>query len=315
MFKIIFLFILLVPSLSYSKLLDKVVGGINENIYTLSELRRIKNTISIRKEISPFIYTKDSYQESEILTLLQRNFVIKDKLSELGFVISDDAVESRINETERSLGLNRTELLQFLSTKNITFNEYFELIRQAMQYSVFQRRIIAPLITITDQELKNYYYKNNSNNKVLRFKYKVVDFSLPSSSIITSEDEYNLPNVLQKYQKTGVIPEMYKDIDTMDLGNISDEDIPKELSNLLKQTDEKSFSKPYKKDGTTHSFYVVEKDLVESTEFIKQKNMIYNQIFMERSESVSNNWFNREILNYYIVNNLWFMLHKGTKGE
>ena len=315
MFKLIFSFFFIFPILTQAKLLDKVVGGINENIYTLSEIKRIKRTINIRKEISPFIYKKDSYSESEILSLIQKSFIIKDKLSELGFVIGDDAVESRIVETEKSLGLNRNELLQFLNTKNITFNEYFELIREAMQYSVFQRRIIAPLITITDQELKNFYYKNNSNNKVLRFKYIVVDFSLPSNKIITQLDEKKLPSVLLKYQKTGVIPEMYKDIDTSDLGNISDEDIPKELSNLLKQTDEKNFSMPYKKDGITHSFYVVEKDLVESTEFLKQKNLIYNQIFMNRSDSVSNNWFNREILNYYVINNLWSTLAKAMKEE
>ncbi len=302
MFKILLLFI--IPISSYAKLLDKVVGVINENVYTLSEIKRIKETVNIRKEISPFIYAKNKYAELEILNLIQRSFIIKDKLSELGFVIGDDAVESRINETEKSLGLNRTELLQFLKSKNISFNEYFELIREAMEYSVFQRRIIAPLITITDQELKNYYFKNNSNNKVLRFKYKVVDFSLPANAVATSTDEQNLPQVLLKYQKTGIIPEVYKEIDTIDLGNISDEDLPKELSALLKTTDEKQFSKIYKKDGLIHSFYVIEKDLVESSEFIRQKNMIYNQIFMNRSESVSNNWFNREILNYYVVNNL-----------
>ncbi len=305
MFKKIFTIYILAISLNTeAKLLDKVSGVINDKVFTLSELTRVNETLDIRTEIAPFIYKSKKLNNTEILNLLQKEFIIKDKLSELGFVISDDAVESRIIETERSLNLNREELLVFLNSKNIGFNEYFELIRQAMEYSVFQRRIIGPLVTITDQEIKNYYYKQNSNNKALSFKYKVIDFTIPSNQLITKEDIDNFPKILETYRTTGTIPSIYSEIDTLDLGDVSDEDVSQDLSIILKKTDESSFSTVYIKEGIAHSFYVKKKDLVESSDFLKKRNYIYNEIFLKKSDSIAQNWFSREILNYYILNNL-----------
>lgn len=302
MIKIV-LFTFLFCTSAQAKLLDKVAGVINDNVYTLSEIERIQSTLSIRKEIAPFIYKKNKFSKNEVLDLMQNSFIIKDKLSELGFVISDDAVESRIKDTEKGLRLNRKELLQFLESKGISFNEYFELLREAMEFSVFQRRIISPLVTITDQELKNFYYKLNSNNKALSFKYKVVDFTLPEKKVLKS-DLKRLPSILEKYKKTGNIPSIYSEIATNDLGDVSDDDLPKELSSILKKTEEKSFSKLYIKSGLIHIFYVVSKDLAESSDFIAKRNLIYNQIFMKRSQSISLNWFSRESLNYYILKNI-----------
>ncbi len=301
--KILCLSIFLFSLSTSAALIDKVAGVINDQVFTLSEITRVGSTLGIRKEIAPFIYNEKKFSNDEILRLMQNKFIIKDKLSELGFVISDDAVESRIKETEKSLRLNRKELLQFLKSKGISFNEYFELLREAMEFSVFQRRIIAPLVTITDQELKNHYYKLNSNNKALSFNYKVVDFSLPQSKVL-KKDLKRIPSILETYKKTGNIPQIYSDISTNDLGSVSDEDLPKELSNLLKKTNEESFSKLYIKGGVIHSFYLVKKDLAESSDFLQKRNLIYNKIFLERSGKIAQNWFSRESLNYYILNNL-----------
>jgi peptidyl-prolyl cis-trans isomerase SurA len=298
-----FFLILILSTQLHATLIDKVAGVINDKVFTLSEVKRVQGTIGIRKEIAPFIFQKSEYSENEILKLLQNSFIIKDKLSELGYVVSDDSVEARIRETEKGLGLNRSELLKFLSTKGISFNEYFELLREAMEFNIFNRRIISPLVTITDQELKNYFYSNSSNKKALSFKYKLLDFTLPTSKELKS-DYAKIPNILNTYKTTGNIPQIYSDIDTNDLGEVLGDDLPTELKNILKNTNEKSFSKVYKRDKTIHSFYVIKKDLTESESFLKQKNQIYSKLFMQRASKLSQNWFSRESLNYYILNNL-----------
>jgi peptidyl-prolyl cis-trans isomerase SurA len=295
--------VLIISSSASSALLDKVAGVINDKVFTLSEINRVKSTIGVRREIAPFIFNKNQYSKTEVLKVLQNSYIIKDKLSELGFVVSDDSVEGRIKETEKGLRLNREELLVFLKSKGLTFNEYFELLRGAMEYNIFNRRIIAPLVTITDQELKNFYYKQNSKNKALSFKYKLLDFSLPKSKVLKA-DYKRIPSILNVYKTTGNIPEIYSDIDTNDLGELQGDDLPKELKELLKNTDAKNFTQIYVKDNKLHSFYLVEKDLTESEDFLRSKNAIYTKIFMNRADSLSQNWFSRESLNYYILSNL-----------
>lgn len=288
---------------THAVLLDKVAGVINDKVYSLSEIVRVKETISARKEIAPFIYVKNKYTNNEILKLQQNLFIIKDKLSELGFVVSDDSVEARIKETEQRLGLRRADLLEFLKSKGISFIEYFELIREATEFNIFNRRIIAPLVNITEQEIKNYYYKMNSNNKALSFKYEIVDFYLPENKVM-KEDLERLKFILEEYQKTGNLPSLYRDIETTNLGHVSDDDLPKELSKILKVTDEGTFSNPYIKSNLVHLFYVKKKDLTASQDFIAKKDSIYNSIYMERSKSITTNWFSREALNYYILENI-----------
>jgi peptidyl-prolyl cis-trans isomerase SurA len=304
MIKLFFAIIFISPQVHATlTLLDKIAGVINDKVYTLSEVSRIQSTVEIRNNIAPFIYTQKKYSKLDILELTQNSFIVRDKLSELGFVISDDAVESRINETQKMRSITREDLIHFLTSNGITFNEYFELIREAIEFRVFQQRIISPLVTITDQELKNTYYKMNSKNKSLSFQYEVVDFILPKNKVLAS-DYKRLPGILDNYRKSGNIPQIYSDIETNNLGSVSDEDLPRELSTLLKVTDEKSFSKIYLKSSQIHIFYVVKKELAASKDYLQNKDAIYNKIFMERSQRVSQNWFSRESLNYYILKNI-----------
>lgn len=288
---------------AHSKIIDKIAGVINDKVFTLSEVNRIKKTIDIRREIAPFIFSNKKYSKQEVLRVLQNAYIVKDKLEELGFIISDDSVEDRIKETERSLKLNRDDLLVFLSSKGITFNEYFEIIRSAMEFNIFNRRIIAPLVTITDQELKNVYYKTDSKAKSSSYNYNVIDFNIDLGKIQKS-DIKKFPQVLAVYRKTGTLPEIYSSLSTDDLGNISNEDIPKALQKIFRITSEKTFSKPYISDGTLHVFYLVKKEIADSTDFLQKKRRIYNQLFMTRSSKLSQNWFSRESLKYYVLNNL-----------
>lgn len=286
-----------------SKLLDKVAGVINDKIFTLSEVNRVKKTLPFRSEIAPFIYNKKSYSENELLLLLQHNFIIKDKLAELGYVISDDSVESRIIETEKSSGLNRTELHAYLKTKGISYDEYYELIREAMEFNIFNSRIIAPLVSLTDQELKNYYIAKFSQGKALTFKYSLVDFTIDASKVDVN-DYRKFQESLTVYRKTGNLPSEYSDLTTNDLGSMTDEDLPKNIKETLKTSEQGKFSKPLLIDNTLHTFFITKKEIVDSEDFLSKKNYIYNQLFMERSGDILNTWFSKESLSYYLISNL-----------
>ena len=56
--------------------------------------------------------------------------------------------------------------MNFLKSNDLTFNEYFEVIRETIEFNIFNGRVIQPLITITDQEVKNLFYKQNKSNTI-----------------------------------------------------------------------------------------------------------------------------------------------------
>jgi peptidyl-prolyl cis-trans isomerase SurA len=247
------------------------------------------------------IYSETKYAPKQLLDIIIKSYIIRDKINGQGYVINDDAVESRIKMTEERLGLRRADLLTFLKTKNLTFEEYFEIIRETMEYNVFASKIIAPLISVTEQEIKNEYYRRNSSNKTLSFKYNLVDFYIKESLLIDKDQEKFL-TILKDYQLTGKLPEEYRDLETNTLENLNEDALSKDLASTLKTTGEGSFSKASLINGYMHIFYVQKKDLVESQEFSKIKEQIQNDIFMDKGKSVTQNWFDREFSNYYIKN-------------
>ncbi len=283
------------------KLLDKIVSVINTKIISLSEIVRMENTLPARKEISPAVYSEKNYSQKQLLDIVIKSYIIRDKINSQGYVINDDAVESRIKMTEERLGLKRADLLNFLKSKNLTYEEYFEIIRETMEYNVFAMRIIAPLISVTEQEIKNEYYRRNSSNNTLSFKYNLVDFYIKEADLVDKDSEKFLV-VLKDYQLTGKLPEEYRGLESNNLENLNEDALSKELAAILKTTAEGSFSKASSIGGYKHVFYVQKKDLVESEEFGKFKEQIQNDIFVNKGKSVTVNWFDREYSNYYINN-------------
>ena len=261
----------------------------------------MEDTLPARQEVSPMVYNENKYDQKQLLDIIIKSFIIRDKINGQGYVINDDAVESRIKMTEDRLGLKRADLLNFLKTKNLTYEEYFEIIRETMEYNVFASKIIAPLISVTEQEIKNEYYKRNTSNNALSFKYNLVDFYIKESTLV-EKNELKFLSVLKDYQLTGKLPEEYRELETNNLENLNEDALSKELGSILKTTSEGTFSKASTINGYMHVFYVQKKDLVESQNFVKFKELIQNDIFMSKGKSVTNNWFDREYSNYYINN-------------
>lgn len=286
---------------SNEKLLDKIVAVINTKVISLSEITRMEATLDARREISPVIFSEKKYTQKELLDIMIRSFIIRDKINAQGYVINDDAVESRIKMTEERLGLKRADLLQFLKAKGLTYEEYFEVIRETMEFNIFAQRIISPLVSVTEQEIKNEYYRRNTTNNALAFKYNLVDFYILESQLI-DKDENKFLRVLKDYQLTGKLPEEFRNLETNNLDGINEDGLTKDLALALKQTAEGSFSRPIKIQDHLHVFYVQKKDLVESQDFIKFKDQIQNDIFVSKGKSATSNWFDREYSNYYIKN-------------
>jgi peptidyl-prolyl cis-trans isomerase SurA len=301
--KLLTLLLLLGSASSWAqdKLLDKIVAVINTRVISLSELNRVQDTLDARREVSGIIYTEKEYTPKKLLDILLRGYIIRDKINAQGYVINDDAVESRIKMTEERLGLRRADLLNFLKQKNLTYEEYFELIRETMEYNVFASRIIAPLITVTEQEVKNNFYKRQSSNNALAFKYNLVDFYIKEDSLV-DKDQKKFFEVIKDYQLTGKLPADYSGLESNNLENLNEDGLSKEIAGVLKNASEGSFSQAINLNGYLHTFYVQKKDLVESQEFTKAKEQIQNEIFTEKGKSVSMHWFDREYSNYYIKN-------------
>jgi len=180
----------------------------------------------------------------------------------------------------------------------MSFDEYFEVIRETIEFNIFNGRIIRPLISITDQEIKNYFYKT-SKDKTLSFKYTLVDFSMNESKMKKGMLK-NFPKVLTKFQINGILPKKYESVETNVLGDITEDGLTNNLKKVLKSTEEGQFSKTIQLGDSYHVFFVKKKDLVESETYLRAKDNIRVELMTAQAGKVTKLWFKRERAKHFI---------------
>ena len=72
-----------------AKILDKIVAVVDDKIITLSMVKRIQSNLEIRRNIAPFVYSNPKLSNREIADNIINTKVIRDKLAEFGYVVSD----------------------------------------------------------------------------------------------------------------------------------------------------------------------------------------------------------------------------------
>ena len=245
------------------------------------------------------IFDKASYTDQEILQITINKFLIRSKLSELGYSITDDQVESQIKANEKRLNVDRKSLMNFLKQQGSSFDEYFETLREAIEYSYFINRVITPSISISDQDVKNTYFKQNIKDSRLNFKYTLIDYSI-SKDVVTKLDKAEFEGVVKQYRTSGVLPEAFSTLISTNLDEMTEDGVANELKSLLKSTDEGALSSVILLNGSYHIFYVAKKDLVESENYTAQKERIRDELFEVAVKNEVALWFERESNKHYI---------------
>lgn len=294
-----FLITLLTTLTAEAKLLDKIAAIVDDNIITLSQISRTTNNLAIKKNVAPMVYDKNAYTNEEILQISINKFLIRAKLAELGYNITDDQVESQIKSNQERLGVDRKSLMGFLKQQGTSFDEYFETLREAIEYSYFVSRVVSPMISISEQDVKNTYYKNNIKDSRMNFKYVLIDYAI-SKDNVGKPAKGQMEDVVKQYRINGVLPDAYSTLTVANLDDITEEGVTNELKTLLKETDEGSLTTPIIINNQYHVFYLAKKDLVESEAFAAQKEKIKDQLFEKAVKAETLVWFERERNKHYI---------------
>ncbi len=284
---------------SEAKLLDKIVAIVDDNIISLSQINRTTNNLAIKKSVAPMIYNKNTFTNQEILQISINKFLVRTKLSELGYTITDDQVEAQIKTNQERLGVDRKALMGFLKQQGTSFDEYFETLREAIENSYFVNRVISPMISISEQDVKNTYYKNNIKDNRLNFKYSLVDYAFPKE-VTNKPAKGTFENVIKQYRSSGILPEIYSTLNVSNLDDITEEGLTSELKNILKETDEGAVTSPVTINGQFHIFFLAKKDLVETEAYASQKDKVKDQLFEKAIIAESSVWFERERNKHYI---------------
>jgi peptidyl-prolyl cis-trans isomerase SurA len=294
-----FLLLLSYPHTGHSmELLDKTVLVYDNQVVTLTELQEIQFNTKARRSISPMIYNKEIFSTKELLHIILQTYLIRDKLAELGLKISDEQVEEQIRSTEERLHIKRDALLQFLQSNKMTYKEYFELIRESIEMNLIKSKMIYPLVSLSDQQIKEYFYLKGKQSKSVSFRYDLILYKIkkPTQGI---EKNYLLDAIAQYHQKN-ILQEAIKTLESEDLGHLTEEGLSQDYLDILKDTAESSFSTPIERDGYYVVFFVRKKELSESESYSKVKEQIKSILYEQESQKILENWLGKEESKHFI---------------
>lgn len=291
----------LLPAWGVCRLLDRVEAVVDQKVITQSEVARVYESLERRRQVSPNIFHAGIQGPQDVIQLLINRDLIRKGLKEIGYEISDGQVESQISKRQQMLGLERQELIKSLENFAISFEEYFSLIRASMEYAFFRQRIINPLISVTDQEIKNAFFQKYASSKTISFKYRLVSFSLTaeqfSKSGVSLEE---MPTLLSRFRETGVLKESMAKVETNDLGEIIEDDLSSKIQQAVATVKEGHFSRPVKMGGRIFVFFVEEKDVVQSEFFQQQKPELAAQIKEREARKVEETWLKNKRREHFV---------------
>jgi hypothetical protein len=284
-------------------LLDKIALILNEQNYTLSDLDDIKKNAASRAEIAPNLYEISDIKYEDVAEILTRIYIVRSKLKEIGYSVTDDVVEDRIKYIEKAQGLTRDDLVRFLKNKNLGYEQYFELIKQSIEQTQYMQKLIYPTVEVSDQELTSTFLKYNPALNTKSIKYSITVINLP----VGFDKVYSLKEVithLKNFQSGTPLPTALSDIKTESLTSVDESSLSKQMSNVLKQTETNEFSQLTVINKIPTLFFINGREITNSSLFDQQKESLKQQLTFLKAKNLLNSWIDQEKKNFYISVNL-----------
>lgn len=284
-------------------LLDKIYGVFNEEVITKSEIDRALSNFKSRAVIAPVIYDKQKYTPKQMLNQDINIRTIRTHLATIGIVVDDEQVERTIESFLSSRSSTRRELEDTLEQQGLTYNEYFELIRISREFNALMKYVVEPLVSISEQQIKNEFFRRNAENQTLTIQYNLIVYQVPER-VFKKIGKEKFISGLRNYQNTGILAPEVKETQEIDLGKVSEDDLAKEVIRILKRTDEGEFSSPIQDAKLVRTYFIRKKDLTETSIYLRSKNALRGAIFEKEARRVLGVWLDTERQKHFVKYNL-----------
>ncbi len=290
---------------SASVLLDRLEASVNASIILRSDITKFKETLKLRAQMDPLfnettVGTKgESASNSEIV-----EFLIDEKLIAQEFPVSDAEVEQSINSIQTNNKLDRAGLKSALAEQGFSFEDYFNLIRMSRCKTNLIDRDIRTKVTISDDDVKNFFYNNYSQGAPAAINYHLQLISVSTKSFKTPSAAYDVAtSALKQIQGGESFDEVAKRVSDHpsassggDLGELTEEQISPEIRGQLKDLAIGKVSALF--GGPSSNAYFIlkllDKKSAEGERFEKMKGEIRNHLFASEYQHQLTLWISRQ---------------------
>ncbi len=285
-------------------LLDRLEASINTSLILLSDVNRFRETLALRAQLDPlFAGTPIAAQGEKTLSADIVDFLINEKMIAQQFSVTDSDVEQEINSIQSNNKIDRTRLRSALQEQGFSFEDYFELIRASASKRNLIDRDIRARVSISDEDVKNYFYNHFTPKTGVPLAYHVKLISVSPKSYKTpaaaKEAAHKARQDLQKGEAFEEVAKRLSDDASAssggDLGVLTDDQMSAAIRGELKKLRIGQTSGVLV--GPGGSFFILKLADVKSSEterFEKMKEEIRNQLAAAEYQHQISLWLQRQ---------------------
>ena len=154
--------------------IEKLEASVNSNLILMSDVLKFHDTLKLRQQLDPlFPGTKVASEGENSSSKDIVDFLIDERLIEQQFPVTDAEVEQEINSIQANNHIDRAQLKRALSEQGFSFDQYFELIRASVSKRNLIDRDIRTKVSISDDDIKNYFYNHYARSSAVPMAYKL----------------------------------------------------------------------------------------------------------------------------------------------
>ena len=280
---------------------DRTAVLVNGDVILRSDVSSLRKNFSLRREIDPFVgltaFRPESGKDKDLL-----DYLIQERLSLQKYPATEDEIEEEISAIQRTNRIDREHLKEVLKSQGVKFEDYHRI----MGVSVSKRKLIEkelrPLSAISDEDVKNFYYTDNSfqnrrkDNKLV-LSYTLQQMQLPSQAVM---------EVAQKRLKAGedfdsVAADLAgRGVESSRLGTISEENMNSKIRDAVQGLKVGESTKAIPAGAGYIVLRVLEIGAPKDPVFERDREKIRNELFQKALINQLRLWTERERASSYV---------------
>lgn len=154
--------LLLASGLAAADVVDRVAAVVNNEVIALSEIYELGGGF-IERQCEGQQQTDACWIEAEknVLDSLIQRVLVKQELSRLGMKISPEDLQRAMDQIAADNGIEDREVLRAsVEEQGLGWDVYREQLREQLRQMRFAEQVIAPMVTVTDDELLDMYQRS-----------------------------------------------------------------------------------------------------------------------------------------------------------
>jgi len=279
---------------SHGEVVDRIIAIVNDDIITLKEVESFVH-VEKRNQFTSLDEYLRNLQLKEKLDFFIGALLIKQQAKKLKIDVSNDEVESIIENIKKQNLITEIELREQLKRDNMTYDSFAEGIRLNILKRRVLTRVISPEVKVTDAKLKEYYEKNKDEFRDMEYHLKQIFISgQKSDGNQRAANAYKLLDQGKTFENVAI--EFSDDPSAKqggDIGFVKVEELLPALKESVKLLVPNTYTNVVQTPYGFHILKLIEVNKTDLAPFEALKDKIHEQIVLQESEKRYNEYMNK----------------------